>query len=64
MKANLSLYQFVLIAIMKHHRFKSCNSIFVLIFMLFLFLISCKHKALPNQYMIDLLKAQEKMIQC
>ncbi len=44
----------------KHHRFKGCNISFLLLFMLPFFFISCRHKALPNQEMIDLLKASEK----
>src|SRR6478736_3567114 len=43
-----------------HHHFKNYTISFLVVFMLCFFFISCRHKALPNQYMIDLLKAAEK----
>jgi hypothetical protein len=44
----------------KFHLLKACVLSFLLLFMLPFFFISCKHKALPNQGMIDLLKTAEK----
>jgi len=43
----------------KQHRFRGYR-ISLLVFILPFFFISCRHKVLPNQDMIDLLKASEK----
>jgi hypothetical protein len=44
----------------KYHPFKNYRSVFLSVFILPLFFISCRHQSLPNQEMIDLLKASEK----
>ena len=44
----------------KQHRFECSNIGLLLLCMLSFFFISCKHKELPNQEMIDLLKAAEE----
>jgi tetratricopeptide (TPR) repeat protein len=44
----------------KHCCFKICCTSFALPFMLLFFFISCRQKVLPNQEMINLLKAEDK----
>jgi tetratricopeptide (TPR) repeat protein len=44
----------------RYHCFKDYGISLLVLFMLPFFFISCKHKVLPNQDMIDLLKASEK----
>ena len=44
----------------KHYRFKDYNLSYLSLFILPFFFASCRQKVLPNQYMIDLLKASAK----
>lgn len=60
MKGVLSSYNFIFLCEKKCYRAKNYSCILMLFFILPFFVISCKEKALPNQAMIDLLKASEK----
>jgi hypothetical protein len=62
---NIIIVKFIQLQLFKndnkrYHFFKECSIIFLLLLMLTFCFISCKQKALPNQGMIDLLKASAK----
>ncbi len=44
----------------KHHRFQACNISVLFLFMVSLLFMSCKHKALRNENMVELLRVAQK----